>query len=58
MLAEVTAVSVSSALADVSDVLGSAITAMSGQPVLLAILGCGLAGIGFKLFKRAKRSVA
>ena len=57
LFADVTAPSVSGALTDVGTVVSGAIDMFAGQPILLAMLGCALAGVGLKLFKRAKSAV-
>lgn len=49
--------SVSGAMTDVGDLLTSCITMLAGQPILVVMLGCAVAGIGLKLFKKAKGAV-
>lgn len=48
---------VSTIVADVSTLLSTAITAISGNPVLAAFLGLSLVGAAAGLFAKFKRSV-
>lgn len=52
-----TAAGVTSALTTVMEVLGECVTFIGGNPVLMVIFTASLVGMGFKLFKKAKRSV-
>ena len=52
-----TAAGVTSALTTVMEVLTSATTFIGGNPVLMVIFTGSLVGMGFKLFKKAKKSV-
>lgn len=48
--------SVADALADVSTCVSSVITAMTGNPILMAFLGIGLVGAAAGLFSMLKSS--
>ena len=52
-----TAAGVTSGLTTVMEVLGECVTFIGGNPVLMVIFTGSLVGMGFKLFKKAKRSV-
>ena len=52
-----TGAGVTSALTTVMEVLGECVTFIGGNPVLMVIFTGSLVGMGFKLFKKAKRSV-
>lgn len=52
-----TAAGVTSGLTTVMEVLGQCVTFIGGNPVLMVIFTGSLVGMGFKLFKKAKRSV-
>lgn len=48
---------VSSAMTNATSIIGDAIDMITNVPVLAAFLGLALAAGGFKLFKRARKSV-
>ena len=45
-----------SAMGDVWDLVGTTITSITSQPILLFLLAAGLVPIGISLFKRLKRA--
>jgi len=49
--------SVTDALTNATDIIGKAVDMITDVPVLAAFLGLALAAGGFKLFKKARRSV-
>lgn len=49
--------SVSDSLTNATEIIGKAVDMITDVPVLAAFLGLALAAGGFKLFKRARRSV-
>lgn len=48
---------VDDALTNATDIIGKAVDMVTNVPVLAAFLGLALAAGGFKLFKKARRSV-
>lgn len=48
---------VSDAMTNATTIIGDAVDLITNVPVLAAFLGLALAAGGFKLFKRARRSV-
>ena len=52
-----TAEGVTSGLTTVMEVLGQCVTFIGSNPVLMVIFTGSLVGMGFRLFKKAKRSV-
>lgn len=58
ILAESSAIDVSSALTTVTSVFSSAMSIITGNPVLMVFFAAGLLGVGFRLVKKARRSVA
>lgn len=58
ILAESAAIDVSSALTTVTSVFSSAMGIITGNPVLMVFFAAGLLGVGFRLVKKARRSVA
>lgn len=58
ILAESASIDVSSALTTVTSVFTSAMGIITGNPVLMVFFAAGLLGVGFRLVKKARRSVA
>ena len=58
ILAETASIDVSSALSTVTSVFTSAMGIITGNPVLMVFFAAGLLGVGFRLVKKARRSVA
>lgn len=48
---------ITTALANVWDLVGDSIDFMKDNVVLMAVLAAGLVPIGFRIFKKAKRAV-
>lgn len=53
-----TSIDVSDALTTVTSVFSSAMSIITGNAVLMVFFAAGLLGVGFRLVKRARRSVA
>lgn len=53
-----TSIDVSDALTTVTSVFTSAMSIITGNAVLMVFFAAGLLGVGFRLVKRARRSVA
>lgn len=58
ILATSTGIDVSDALNTVTSVFTSAMSIITGNPVLMVFFAAGLLGVGFRLVKKARRSVA
>ena len=53
-----TGIDVSDALTTVTSVFTSAMSIITGNAVLMVFFAAGLLGVGFRLVKKARRSVA
>lgn len=51
-------IDITSALSTVTSVFSSAMTIITGNAVLMVFFAAGLLGVGFRLVKKARRSVA
>lgn len=58
ILTGTTGIDVSDALSTVTSVFTSAMGIITGNPVLMVFFAAGLLGVGFRLVKKARRSVA
>lgn len=58
ILAESAAIDISSALTTVTSVFSSAMSIITGNTVLMVFFAAGLLGVGFRLIRKARRSVA
>lgn len=58
VLASQGGIDISDALTTVTSVFSSAMTIITGNAVLMVFFAAGLLGVGFRLVKRARRSVA
>ena len=57
-LATSNGINIGDALSTVSDVFTSAMSIITGNAVLMVFFAAGLLGVGFRLVKKARRSVA
>lgn len=57
-LATSSGIDVSDALGTVTNVFTSAMSIITGNAVLMVFFAAGLLGVGFRLVKKARRSVA
>lgn len=48
---------ITTALKTVWDIVESCVTFISDNPIMMVLLVAGMVPVGFKIFKRAKRSV-
>ena len=58
ILANSTAIDVSDALTTVTSVFTSAMSIITGNTVLMVFFAAGLLGVGFRLIRKARKSVA
>lgn len=58
MLMDASTVDVSTALTTVTSVFSSAMTIITGNPILMVFFAAGLLGVGFRLIRKARKSVA
>ena len=55
---ESTGIDVSDALTTVTSVFSSAMSIITGNPVLMVFFAAGLLGVGFRLVRKARKAVA
>lgn len=55
---ESSGIDVSTALTTVTSVFTSAMTIITGNPILMVFFAAGLLGVGFRLIRKARKSVA
>lgn len=58
VLNEGTAIDITSALSTVTSVFTSAMSIITGNTVLMVFFAAGLLGVGFRLIRKARKSVA
>lgn len=58
ILASSTGIDVSDALTTVTSVFSSAMSIITGNAVLMVFFAAGLLGVGFRLVRKARKSVA
>lgn len=58
ILANSTGIDVSDALTTVTSVFSSAMSIITGNAVLMVFFAAGLLGVGFRLVRKARKSVA
>lgn len=58
VLSSSNAIDISDALTTVTSVFTSAMSIITGNAVLMVFFAAGLLGVGFRLVKKARRSVA
>lgn len=58
MLMDANTIDVSTALTTVTSVFSSAMTIITGNPILMVFFAAGLLGVGFRLIRKARKSVA